>query len=136
GGAAHRVPRRAARHAGLRSAVVLRPEAAGALRGLPQHRGRRHLARGPRGDRMVSRLRPHPLSRRVAGAALGLLLLATACRGRPPGQTEETVARLVDSLVPAVEKFASLRFRTPPRSAVRSRDQVRAYVLAKLDQEF
>jgi len=85
---------------------------------------------------MVSRLRPHPLSRRVAGAALGLLLLATACRGRPPGQTEETVARLVDSLVPAVEKFASLRFRTPPRSAVRSRDQVRAYVLAKLDQEF
>jgi hypothetical protein len=70
------------------------------------------------------------------GLALGLLLLHGGCRGRPPGQTEETVARLVDSLVPSVEKAARLRFRTPPRSAVRSREQVRAYVLQKLDQEF
>lgn len=64
-----------------------------------------------------------------------LLVGAGACRGRPPLRTEETVAHLVDSLVPAVEKAAGLKFKTPPRSAVRSRTQVRAYLLAKLDQE-
>lgn len=67
---------------------------------------------------------------------LALLVLGLgACRGRPPGQTEETVARMVDSLVPAVEKTARLTFRAPPRSAVRSREQVRAYLLHKLDHE-
>jgi len=64
-------------------------------------------------------------------AAIPLL----GCRGRAPAQTPELVTRLVDSMTPAVEKAAGLRFKTPPRSAVRSRDQVRAYVLHKLDQE-
>lgn len=45
------------------------------------------------------------------------------------------MAELVDSLVPAVEKAVGLPFRHPPRSAVRSRTQVRAYILGKLDQE-
>ena len=62
--------------------------------------------------------------------------LATGCRGRPPGQTDASVARLVDSLIPPVEKAAGLRFKTTPRAVVRSRDQVRAYVLGKLDHEF
>jgi hypothetical protein len=66
---------------------------------------------------------------------LGLGTLGAACRGRPPVGDAAAVARLVDSLVPAVEKAAGLRFKRPPSSAVRSRDQVRAYVLHKLDQE-
>lgn len=68
---------------------------------------------------------------------LGLLLLTglSACRGRPPAGPDENLARLVDSLRPAVERAAGLKFRAPPRSAVRSRDQVRAYVLHKLDEE-
>lgn len=48
---------------------------------------------------------------------------------------DAAVTALVDSLVPAVEKAAGLKFREPPRSAVRSRTQVRAYILGKLDQE-
>lgn len=79
---------------------------------------------------MVSRLRAA-----VVAGALAALLPAGACRGRPPVPDETAVARLVDSLVPAVERAAGLRFRTPPRSAVRSRTQVRAYILGKLDQE-
>jgi hypothetical protein len=67
---------------------------------------------------------------------LGTLLLAPgACRGRPPVSDETAVAQLVDSLAPAVEKAVGLPFRQPPRSAVRSRTQVRAYILGKLDQE-
>ncbi len=97
------------------------------------------MAGRPSGDRMVSGLRVAALRRagRLAGAGGLLATLALGgCRGRPPGQSEETVARLVDSLVPRVEKAARLRFRAPPQSAVRSREQVRAYVLQKLDEEF
>jgi hypothetical protein len=65
--------------------------------------------------------------------ALGLAL--GACRGAPPPGDDELVTHLVDSLRPSVEKAAGLKFRFPPRSAVRSREQVRAYILAKLDQE-
>jgi hypothetical protein len=72
---------------------------------------------------------------RTAAVAISLLLLAAACRGRPPAPGGTDVARLVDSIAPAVEKAVGLRFRSPPRSAVRTREQVRAYVLHKLDQE-
>ena len=76
------------------------------------------------------------LHRTVPALCLVLAASLGACRGRPPGQTDESLARMVDSLVPAVEKAAGLRFRSPPHATVRSRDQVRSYVLAKLDQEF
>ncbi len=72
---------------------------------------------------------------RAAAVALVALVQLAACRGTPPAPEEILVARLVDSLAPAVEKAAHLKFRSPPRAAVRSRDQVRAYILAKLDQE-
>jgi hypothetical protein len=65
----------------------------------------------------------------VLGLALG------ACRGAPPPGDDELVTRLVDSLAPAVEKATGLKFKSAPRAAVRSREQVRAYILAKLDQE-
>jgi hypothetical protein len=68
--------------------------------------------------------------------ALALLTTAGACRGQSRGAGEDAVlARLVDSLRVPVERAAGLRFRTPPRSALRSRDQVRAYLIAKLDEE-
>jgi hypothetical protein len=76
------------------------------------------------------------VSRLQLGVVLLLALIgANACRGQKPATDGEGIARLVDSLVPAVEKAAGLRFRTPPQSAVRTRDQVRAYLLHKLDQE-
>jgi hypothetical protein len=69
--------------------------------------------------------------------ALCLALAATpACRGEQRGTSEALVlARLVDSLRAPVERASGLTFRTPPRSALRSREQVREYLLAKLDEE-
>ena len=63
-------------------------------------------------------------------------LAPAACRGRPADAGEaDAVARLVDSLAPAVERAVGLGFTRPPVSAVRSRDQVRAYLVHKLDAE-
>jgi hypothetical protein len=74
---------------------------------------------------------------RVLGAALVALLAATAaCRGQSRGGPEEVrLRRLVDSLRAPVEQASKLTFRTAPRSALRSRDQVRSYLLAKLNEE-
>jgi hypothetical protein len=82
---------------------------------------------------MVSQFRPDSLTRSFLVALC--LLGSAACRGRTPGTPANELARLVDSLAPAVEKAAGLRYKRPPRSAVRSREQVRAYILHKLDQE-
>lgn len=71
----------------------------------------------------------------------GRLLLLTAlslaaCRGRPVADTAAgELNRLVDSLRPPVEHAVGLRFRHDPRAEVRTREQVRNYVLHKLDQE-
>jgi len=68
-------------------------------------------------------------------------LTVLACRGRPAvtsstGATaEDRLAALVDSLRGPVEEATGLRFREPPRSAVRTREQVRAYLTAKLDED-
>lgn len=76
------------------------------------------------------------MSRRCGVLAAALLALASACRGQSRGVGEDAgLARLVDSLRAPVERAAGLTFRTPPRSALRSRDQVRAYLIAKLDEE-
>jgi len=76
-------------------------------------------------------------SRRTWAAAVSLLVVAAgACRGQDRVASEAAVlARLVDSLRVPVERAAGLAFRTPPVSALRSRDQVRAYLIAKLDEE-
>jgi hypothetical protein len=71
----------------------------------------------------------------LAVIAAGTLALAD-CRGQSRGAGEDTVlARLVDSLKVPVERAAGLKFRQSPQSALRSREQVRAYLLAKLDEE-
>ncbi len=78
------------------------------------------------------------IPRRGAWAAAGALLviLAGACRGQSRDASESTVlARLVDSLRVPVERATGLTFKTPPRSALRSREQVRAYLIGKLDEE-
>jgi hypothetical protein len=45
------------------------------------------------------------------------------------------MGHLVDSLRGPVERATGLKFKSPPRSALRSRDQVRAYLIRKLDEE-
>jgi hypothetical protein len=77
-----------------------------------------------------------PLRGARAAAGALLVILAGACRGQSRGASESAVlARLVDSLRVPVERAAGLTFKTPPRSALRSREQVRAYLIGKLDEE-
>ncbi len=65
-------------------------------------------------------------------------LFAVACRGEPSRATspgDATLARMVDSLRPAVERAVGRPFREPPRSAMRSRTEVRDYLVRKLREE-
>src|SRR4029077_5741568 len=75
------------------------------------------------------------VSRTLAAAAVAVAL-TLACRGEPiRAQRDAGLAHLVDSLKPAVERAAGLRFKRTPNSALRSREQVRKYLIAKLRQE-
>jgi hypothetical protein len=70
---------------------------------------------------------------------VGVALMLGACRGEARQEREahgdDDLARLVDSLRAPVEQAAGLRFTSPPRSAMRSREQVRDYLISKLDEE-
>jgi len=71
---------------------------------------------------------------RLLGACLAMLL---GCRGTPPATGQESqIGRLVDSLRPVVERATGLTFRGPTKSAVKTREEVRAYLLEKLQAEF
>jgi hypothetical protein len=66
-------------------------------------------------------------------AVLGLL---AGCRGEAPDPTgERTLARLVDSLTPVVERAVGLTFKSPPRHALRTDAEVREFVRRKLSQD-
>jgi hypothetical protein len=74
----------------------------------------------------------------------GWLLVAAAlalggCRGDEPARSrspgDAALAALVDSLRPAVEREVGRPFRRPPRSAMRSRAQVRDYLVRKLHED-
>lgn len=68
---------------------------------------------------------------------LFLALVFAACRGTPPDTDPQvTLDRLVDSLVPAVERATGMTFRERPRVALRTTDEVRAFILAKVEEEF
>ena len=72
-------------------------------------------------------------------ARYGLLAFAllAGCRGERPhgGPGDEALARLVDSLRPAVEREVGRPFRQRPRSAMRTRGQVRDYLIRKLRED-
>lgn len=66
-----------------------------------------------------------------------LAIAAASCRGaRPAAPDDAALQAIVDSLVPEVERATGLRFERPPRFATRTRDQVHAYLVAKLEEEF
>jgi hypothetical protein len=74
-------------------------------------------------------------TRRLALGAV-FVVAATACRGEPrETDADRNLAHLVDSLMPAVEQSTGLRFKRRPESVLRSRDEVRSFVRAKLAQE-
>jgi hypothetical protein len=73
---------------------------------------------------------------RAVVAFAALLLAAAACRGEPrAAASQPDLDRLVDSLRPAIEQATGLRFSRPPRVALRTREQARAYLDAQLAEE-
>ena len=81
-----------------------------------------------------------PLSDRrviVRCALLVIALSGAACRGeaRQTSANDVTLARMVDSLRAPVERAVGLVFTSTPRSAMRTKEQVRGYLTRKLDEE-
>ena len=71
-------------------------------------------------------------------ALLTWVCVLAGCRGTSPGGAiqEQELARIVDSLRPAVERATALRFRGPIASAFRDRAQLREFLIAKLGEDF
>jgi hypothetical protein len=65
----------------------------------------------------------------------GSVMLGAACRGEAP-QVRDDLASLVDSLRPSVERAAGIPFRAPLKAATRTREQLRAYLLERIDEDF
>lgn len=65
----------------------------------------------------------------LAGSLLG-------CRGSAPTTSRtDLLQQVVDSLRPPVERATGLTFKASPPVAIRSRQQVRAYLIRKLDEQ-
>ena len=69
-------------------------------------------------------------------SVVGLLALGLmACGERGEAQTDERVQQMAQELAPEVERAVGLPFKSPPVVALRSTEQVRAYMMVKLDDE-
>ena len=85
---------------------------------------------GPGARRLVHRRTWRRMSARGApGVCSSALALGRLPRQQRAPAQDAVLARLVDSLRAPVERAAGLNFRTPPRSALRCREQVRAYLV-------
>jgi hypothetical protein len=72
---------------------------------------------------------------RLAPLALTLIGVLGACdRRQPPVDQDQPFAKRVAESVPQIEKAVGLKFKTPPRLEVRSRAQVREYLLGKFNE--
>ncbi|MEO8479448.1 MAG: hypothetical protein ABI542_07410 [Gemmatimonadota bacterium] len=72
-------------------------------------------------------------------ALIASTLLLFACRGEAPAAAQQLdqveLDALIDSLIPSVERAAGMTFKERPKAAVRTKDQVRTFLLAKLADE-
>ena len=66
-------------------------------------------------------------------AQLLLLAVAGGCRGPNPG--ESPYAREVADDIPRIEHATGMKFKSTPRIEVRSRNEVRDFLIAKFDEE-
>jgi len=65
-----------------------------------------------------------------------VLAAVGGCRGEPARAPEAgDIQRMVDSLAPLIEEAVGLPYKEPPVSGLRSRDDVRRYIIGKLNQE-
>jgi len=73
---------------------------------------------------------------RVNIAALAALVVVAACSERAREVRQESALReLVQQRIPGVERATGLRFKETPKVGRRTRDQVRDYIVRKLDVE-
>lgn len=63
------------------------------------------------------------------------IAILAGCRGEAPQQRDD-LASLVDSLKPSVERAAGIPFRAPLKAAMRTREQLRAYLLERINEDF
>jgi hypothetical protein len=66
---------------------------------------------------------------------MAILVLALACRGEARAPERDDLRSLVDSLQPSVERAVGLKFKAPITVATRNRDQLRTFLLEKVDEE-
>jgi hypothetical protein len=71
---------------------------------------------------------------RVGVAVVALLAIVAGCDRRRPPAGEQPQDRRVAAAVPQIEKAVGLKFKTPPRLEVRSRAQVREFLLGKFNE--
>ena len=69
---------------------------------------------------------------RIAVGLVTLALGASACRSRPAG--EGPFAEQLASDIPKIERAIGVKFKRPPKLEVRSRAQVREFLLQRLDE--
>ena len=64
-----------------------------------------------------------------------LMVGLASCGGRSQAQTDARVREIADEVIPRVERAVGLTFQSPPQIALRSREQVRAYIDLKIEDE-
>ena len=72
---------------------------------------------------------------RLIAAALGAVAVAACSQRAREVRQEAALRELVQQRIPGVERATGLRFKTSPKVARRTRDQVRDYLVNKLDAE-
>ncbi len=82
--------------------------------------------------KQLSRLPGNPITRLLV---LPLLVGLTSCSDRGQAQTDARIREIADEVIPQVERAVGLTFRAPPQIALRSREQVRAYLNRKIEIE-
>ena len=70
----------------------------------------------------------------IAGATLALLPVLAACQADRPVGTGP-YAKEVATAIPAIEKSVGLKFKTPPKVESKSKDEVRAFLEKKFDED-
>lgn len=70
----------------------------------------------------------------VANLALALLPVLAACQADRPAGTGP-YAKEVATAIPEIEKSVGLKFKTPPKVEARSKDEVRAFLEKKFDED-
>src|SRR4029079_16733181 len=73
------------------------------------------------------------VTRRRARVALCPLLCVVACRGEARPTGDAAIPDRVATAIPQIEKAVGVKFKTPPKWELRTRDQVRTFLVAQLD---